>query len=309
MQATRFSELTPRSVWDIVDDAFDLYRERFVLFLSCACLVYVPLYLLRLLYMLGAYERYYRQMTGRHPNPSAVVAASMRLNADNFVTFPLLMFGAMIFTAMTALIVNDHLGDRVITSVGQVFRLIARRFWILLAAGILVGLATIIGFFACVLPSLFVAVVFAFVPAIIAIEPKGVFAALRRSYQMILPDWMIVFGLTMLIATISGILSMGIIYLVEGIFYVLPHDANNVVQETQQRIISEAVSGLVSPLLAPLGGIALTLLYFDFRVRREGLDIAARAEEIEYPLAPDPFGEIPSAEARRRQQSIKMGRR
>ena len=53
-------------------------------------------------------------------------------------------------------------------------------------------------------------------------------------------------------------------------------------------------------LFAPLYGIAITLLYFDIRVRREGLDIVALAERIEHPLAPDPFGDMTSEQARRR---------
>ena len=54
-------------------------------------------------------------------------------------------------------------------------------------------------------------------------------------------------------------------------------------------------------MILPLEGIARSLLYFDIRVRREGLDVVAQAIEQDYPLLDDPFGDITSEEARQRQ--------
>ena len=45
-------------------------------------------------------------------------------------------------------------------------------------------------------------------------------------------------------------------------------------------------------LLLPLPAIATTLLYYDLRVRREGLDVEAEAAAWGVPLAPDPFGGV-----------------
>jgi hypothetical protein len=42
VEISTLADLRPRTVWEIVDDAFDLYRERFALFASLAATVYVP---------------------------------------------------------------------------------------------------------------------------------------------------------------------------------------------------------------------------------------------------------------------------
>jgi hypothetical protein len=71
-------------------------------------------------------------------------------------------------------------------------------------------------------------------------------------------------------------------------------------RETQEQLLSQAMQSVAGLLIAPVQGIALTLLYFDLRVRREGLDIVAQATEQGYRLAPDPFGDISSEHALRR---------
>jgi hypothetical protein len=60
----------------------------------------------------------------------------------------------------------------------------------------------------------------------------------------------------------------------------------------QEYVISQILRSLATLALIPVTGIATTLLYYDHRVRREGIDFdeQARAQNIE--MAPDYFGGI-----------------
>jgi hypothetical protein len=78
--------------------------------------------------------------------------------------------------------------------------------------------------------------------------------------------------------------------LLEGASYLIPSLKGGDVAARQMRefAVKQAAESLGDILIAPLAPIAVTLLYYDLRVRREGLDIEAQAAVIGYPLAPDP---------------------
>jgi hypothetical protein len=173
----------------------------------------------------------------------------------------------------------------------------------------LVALATLAGVIACFIGSIYVAVVLAFVPQVLLLEEKSIGAAMKRSQEITLPEFLRVFGAIVLLAMVTGILSGGIQGLISGIFTLIPAEQDFAVQQTQRTMWAETLTSIVSLLLAPLSSIALTLLYYDLRVRREGFDIIARAEEVGYPLAPDPFGDISSEEVRQRTQQMRGGQR
>ena len=77
--------------------------------------------------------------------------------------------------------------------------------------------------------------------------------------------------------------------------------------EAQKFIVEQAAGGLTFLIAEPLIGIALTLLYFDLRVRREGIDLASEAIEKNITLAQDPFGDLPSARVVRQQNQARRG--
>jgi hypothetical protein len=55
--------------------------------------------------------------------------------------------------------------------------------------------------------------------------------------------------------------------------------------------LGEALAGLVTSaltlLFAPLSAIAVTLLYYDLRIRKEGFDLEMLSEAIDYPPNPE----------------------
>jgi hypothetical protein len=94
-----------------------------------------------------------------------------------------------------------------------------------------------------------------------------------------------------LVSLLTSLLTFGITGLVELGALLIPQGGDAAAQELRKFIVNQVIGALVGVLLAPLLPLAATLLYYDLRVRREGFDIAARAAEIGFPLAPDPFGD------------------
>jgi hypothetical protein len=45
-------------------------------------------------------------------------------------------------------------------------------------------------------------------------------------------------------------------------------------------VISQVLNGLVSILMTPMSAIAVTLLYYDFRIRKEGFDLEMLSRSI-----------------------------
>ena len=148
--------------------------------------------------------------------------------------------------------------------------------------------------------ALFVAAVLAFVPQLIVLEGRGVGDAFRRSQTLAMPDWGRVLGLILIVASVSWLLQLGLTAILESVYALIPDGGDAGAQAVQQSLVSQALSSVATLLLAPVGAIAATLLYYDVRVRREGFDLVAQAEAMDYPLAPDPFGDVSSEQARQR---------
>lgn len=295
MLMSRLRDLRPRTVWDIVDDTFDLYRERFTLFAGIAAVLYVPAYLVYLVYSASASARYLRTLRGPATTPYDPFGALGTLFEGAGIYLPLLTLAFLLQTGATALAVEDHLRDRP-TGVGLAYRrTLARLVPLLLGALIvvfLVSLAAVGSFFLLGIGGLLVLAYYAFVPQAVVLERRGAFAAGRRSRDLATRYFGKAFGLVVFLLLLNLILSAGIYGLVEMIVAVLPKAGDLAAQQVREQNLNQVFQAVVAVVLAPFPAIALTLLYYDLRVRREGLDMEAQAEAMNYPLAPDPFGGV-----------------
>jgi hypothetical protein len=139
---------------------------------------------------------------------------------------------------------------------------------------------------ALILPGIWLAVALSVsVPALL-LERIRPFAAMRRSFRLVRGRWWPTFAVLLV-----GYLLIGIIgAIVQGIVMVVPSviaDGNTLVGA-----VGAVVGGtLGSVLTTPYSAAVITLVYFDLRVRKEGLDlqlIAAGADVEHDPDAPLP---------------------
>lgn len=286
MDINRLSELRPRFLWDIVDDAFDLYRERFTMLLGVGAVLSIPSLLLTDL----SYDLWIRP----------IVNTSDRFGIWGlFLLFLWLPVEAVLATfrmGAVAAVVDAQLHGRPLTTIGTAYRATMRHWASLLGVGALAALIAIL--LTCLsfgIGTIWFAVVAAFIAPAVVLENRRPIGALKRSRALAGSDQGRVFGAIVLLGGITLCLSLGMEIIVQLVFQLIPMgDTTAALRETQKSLTDQAVVGLIGIALQPLLSIALTLLYFDLRVRRQGIDLAAQAEEHGVALAPDPFGDVNS---------------
>jgi hypothetical protein len=285
MEITRFADLKPRTVWEITDDAFDLYRERFALLASVSAVVFAPAYLLMSTVGVAALSDF----TDIADGPE--VLGKFALNMAWLI--PLLMGAYMMHFGATALAVRDSLtGDK--ATLLNVYQRTFRRILPLLFASLIIGLIGLVLACTWVWP-IFVAAYYCFTAHGIVLEDRKMGDSLKRSVDMAKSYFGKSLGLLCLMGFIVLALSVGIQSLVAALFALVPKaSATGTAFELQtaEEVVSAVAGSVIAVLIAPLPAIATTLLYYDLRVRREGLDVESEAVAWGVPLAPDPFGGV-----------------
>lgn len=106
----------------------------------------------------------------------------------------------------------------------------------------------------------------------VVLEGEGGFGAMKRSKHLVKGNFLKTFTVLVLVfialSLIAGIVAVGI----DKALSFLGEYAS---------LLSAGGSNVVSVLLEPFRIVAITLLYFDFRVRKEGFDLEILAEELE----------------------------
>jgi hypothetical protein len=161
-------------------------------------------------------------------------------------------------------------------------RFAVRRLGGLLGVAILGGLLVALATIALIVPGIWLFVMYSVAVPALLLERIGPVAALRRSFRLVRRRWWSTAG-----ALLVGYLLIGIIgALVSGVIMVIP----NVVAEdnTLAAALGAVVGGTVgSVLTTPYSAAVVTLLYFDLRVRKEGLDLQLIAEGADVRRDPD----------------------
>lgn len=111
------------------------------------------------------------------------------------------------------------------------------------------------------------------------VENTGVFAAMGRSWRLVQGRWWRTFLILFLMFILVEVVASAL-----GAFLYLAQTLLQIVLSTYLSLaISEAASIIISSLVNPILQIAIVLIYFDLRVRREGLDLFQLAQHVAAP--------------------------
>jgi hypothetical protein len=161
-------------------------------------------------------------------------------------------------------------------------RFAVRRLGGLLGVAVLGGLLVALATIALVVPGIWLFVMYSVAVPALLLERIGAWSALRRSFRLVRGRWWPTAG-----ALLVGYLLIGIIgALVTGVIMVVP----SLVAEDNTLVgaLGSVVGGTVgSVLTTPYSAAVVTLLYFDLRVRKEGLDLQLIAEGADVRRDPD----------------------
>ncbi len=302
---------------DILDYTFRLYRKNFVTMAGIVAVISLPLLILNLastLYFLQTAGL--GQSTNPFLNPSfAADPASLLPYFGASGLIGLLGAIASVFqTAALSIVVSERFLGRTIT-IGEAYRRALRRwlslFLVILIAGMvflllgtifvvpfigifaLIGtrqsfqsspqlatLAMILPLFGCLLfiPAIIALVLFstrwAFATQAVVLEDQNSTGALRRSWRLVGGSFWRVLGIIGLIGILIYVLSLAITAVAGVIFFVVP---SLVVRAAANTLLT----GMVGILLTPIQIAALTLLYYDLRIRKEGFDLELLSGQID----------------------------
>lgn len=251
--------LRPLTTGELLDRTFSLYRDHFVLFVGIAALPQLVL----LAYQLAA--------AAFRPPGMAFAAALWTIVSALGAWILSLIAGGAAQSATVMAVSQVHLGRP--TSVMESYSQVKHRIPAIVGMTFVIGLATGLGFVLCIVPGVMLALMWALaIPAAI-LENKGFGDALSRSQDLTKGDRWRIF----LVLLLFGILTISMTLLIQWplVFLVTFLTKGSYAPSSQILVqVSGAIAGFFSNCLAtPLATIALSLVYYDERVRKEAFDM------------------------------------
>lgn len=262
------THLRPLGLGEILDGAFTIYRRHFATLFSTGLIGFLPVV---------AYVGVVFPLVMMAEDEAAPWVEAL-LVGGFFVLFPLIVVATVVmWGALVREVSQAYLGGDV--SVRDGFAHAWRRFFPLLGAMILWGLAVGAGSMLCLVPGVLLAIMFfAFSPAVM-LEGKGPVESLGRSRQLAERAWGTIFLTGLVIVLISYIPGMGLgtAFMVGiGVAGAVGSDAAAMGMMVAYQVLSLVVSALTTPFIAA----GVVLLYYDRRIRTEALDLELAAGEL-----------------------------
>jgi|SRR5579884_2614799 len=261
-------ELQPLDMGGIFSTTLELYRDNVALFIGIVAILEIPEAILSFLVQVASPTPVTTSGGKIHFNGGAL-AGSLALNGG--LALLGLVFGALITGALARAIAARYLGRTI--SIGQAYASIGTSTFVtLVAASILEGIVVGVGFIVFVLPGIFLLVRLLFIPQAVVLERKSIFGAFDRSWQLVSGSWWRVFGIGLVLFLIVAVIS-GVIGGIAGSALALGHGAGG-------HAASTGIDAIVGIILQPFQLGALTVLYYDLRVRKEGFGVDHLATDL-----------------------------
>jgi hypothetical protein len=268
--ALRIRALT---LMDVLDESFRIYRANFPVLGTLAILLAIPLLAVQLLSgTTTVISDYYSAIVNATGPPTSLTGVNPLVGALQYpVQLAMLPFTvATLFAAAVAIVLGRPV------TVWSALRNVLRRYWTLWALSFLFSLSSValccppVGVWLLVKLSMLFPVVFT--------EEASLGTTLERSWRLTDRAFWRIFAvllLALLLAYIVESALAAVFVATATLFPGLP---------IQVRVfLIVAVASLMVQLVQPLLTIAVTLLYFDLRVRREAFDLEVMAYQLSLP--------------------------
>jgi len=280
---------------ELLDELFRLYRRHFSLIVGVSLLVALPGLVWTL--VTGTY----RLNSASFANIFVTTGSTTPVfNSQQFLNLfgPILLglVGGFFLLPISIGAVYRAVTDVALgrpATIGSVLRETLARYLPLLGLvglGILIFIgwiiAEIIGFVLLVLPGLavfcaaiYLAVRWTLTVAAMMAEDIGPIRGLGRSWNLVSGSWWRTLGILLIVGILQTIISYGL-FILFGVIAALFSTGDF------QAAVVQVGGTLLTALVSPITTIAITLLYFDLRVRKEGLDLDQLAQQTSPGPAP-----------------------
>ena len=285
----------PMPLSELLDELFRLYRRHFSLIVAVSLLVALPALVWSLV------TGIYRLNSASYANLFTTTgSATPSFNSQQFSNLlgilALGLIGGFFLLPISLGAVFRAITDVALgrpATIGSVLRETLARYLPLLglvALGILmlIGwiIAETIGFILLILPgfavlcaAIYLAVRWSLVVAAMMAEDIGPIRGLGRSWNLVSGSWWRTFGILLIVWVLQVIITYGL-FILFGVIAALFSTGDF------QAALVQVGGTLLSAVLSPIAYIAITLLYFDLRVRKEGLDLDQLATQTSPGPAP-----------------------
>lgn len=245
--------LRPLTLGELLDRAFQIYRSRFVLFVSVAALAYLPLFVVQTATLWTTKGRVVATLS------VFLIAVVMRL------------VGVAAASSATIIIVSAIYLDRPITlreAYGRVSGMLVRIFFIMMGLSIGIG----IGLLLLVVPGVILGLMWALTIPVAVLEDTGLGDSLSRSRYLTEGHRFRVLAIFLLYFALVFALELGFLGPIGAVMAVKGKAA--IAAAAQIITIATIVLAyLIQCLVTPILTISLSLMYYDERIRKEAFDI------------------------------------
>jgi hypothetical protein len=258
--------LRPLGLGEILDGAFGVIREYPAVTIGLSAIVVTLSQLL--VFVMQASGAFGDRAVNGFGTPSVLTLAPLRILGSIVSATAMVVLAGM----LTSVVGDAVLGRR--TTVSETWAKVKPRFWTLLLAAVVVAVVQTIGFLACLLPGLFVWVVWSFITPAVVLERVGLRNAMSRSFRLAQPDFWRVLGIRLLAALIAFVIDAIIIVPVlviavrSGGFSFTSGDLG-----VAQLALISAGGIVAATITTPFSAGVVALLYIDRRMRVEALDV------------------------------------
>jgi hypothetical protein len=296
MTTAALPKLRPLGLGELLDHSIRLYRRQFVTFLGIIAIVQIPISLIQL-----AWSAYTLSQVGdellRPSDPSNIFFNSLGgttgfLGTMLIAVISFVLVQGVATAALTRAIADGYLGEKI--GILEAYRRIGRSWGSLLGALLVAAVLGVALFVWMVIPCVgwltgpgmllfYALVVVPLVAPSVVLEKQSAGQAVFRAWDLARRRFWWVLAFVLILAIFQWVIVSGPAgvanFLAQSLIGDGPLDLNRSSSEiVLQTSVQSAVTLLFSLLYLPLQLTAITLMYFDLRVRNEGFDLALMAE-------------------------------
>jgi hypothetical protein len=274
-------QLRPLSIGEVLDVAFKLYFRNWAKFVGLVAVVVVPANVISGLVLASAADF---AVDGK-----LYASANSSLTGSRIVIGLVTLIGILLSVAVAYRAVTEaYMGHE--PAAGESVRFAFARLFSVLWVSILFVLGVGIGFILLIIPGIYLLVSWSVTLPVLMVEGIKGRKALGRSLSLIDTRWWQTFTILLVLVILISVIPSVIAGLISDAIVGSSSSVGTIV------VVTTVVGTIVRIITLPALVAGVTVLYFDLRVRKEGLDMSLMIEQLGFapPMAP---GVVPGAPA------------
>lgn len=299
MSTTNLLDLRPLSIGELLDRTFRIFRKHFLTFVLIAIIMQLPVSILQVGSAVMVNNFALGTMAGNpFDNPEIILPTMLVSLGIGFASFIITQVGT---AALTQAVSDSYLGRTV--SFDSAFSRMGNTWFKLILATIVGGFFMFglfipimlgsfipcLGFFIALIGMFFLgavaSILFSLLPPVVVLERASVIDAVKRAWTLSRLRFWWVLGYLVLLTVLTFVIIFGPAAVIGVVLGLVLGEMSILVQS----IVQQSATLVLTAVFLPIRIAAITLMYFDLRIRFEGFDliVLASANETILDAAPN----------------------